>query len=82
MKKEVKNMHILMEGVVRKATGAGIDPASFVSNKKNPLPQQFYDNVAKYRNSSNPFAKKAEAPAKSTPRPNPKKRGIKKNLKK
>ena len=61
-------MHELMEKVVKQATAVGIKAETFQTEKKNPLPQHFYDQVAKFKNNANPF----ENIAQSTPRPNKK----------
>ena len=64
-------MHELMEKVVKQATAVGIKAETFQTEKKNPLPQHFYNQVAKFKNNANPFDKLTKA-AKSTPRPNKK----------
>ena len=61
-------MHELMEKVVKQATAVGIKAETFQTEKKNPLPQHFYNQVAKFKNNANPFDKLT----KSTPRPNKK----------
>ena len=60
MIESVAEMHKLMEEVVKHATAQGIKADTFVSNKKNPLPQHFYDQVAKYKGNSNPYSMKAQ----------------------
>ena len=61
-----------MAKVVKQATAVGIKADTFQTDKKNPLPQHFYDQVARFRNNVNPFDKK-EAPKEATPRPAAKK---------
>ena len=61
MIESVAEMHKLMEGVVKHATAHGIKADTFASNKNNPLPQHFYDQVAKYKGNTNPYSKKAMA---------------------
>ena len=55
LEKELAVMYTMVGDVIKVVTREGIDPDTVKTNKEHPLPQEFYDLVARNKNHKNPF---------------------------